>query len=469
MKTLTEPVCSGQNKDVERTSTDSPGSNARCAGGRRPLAGGGGAGGGQGSDHVGGGGLRYHRPARAWPLSVEAVPIVLPPVPAARQGGTGGRWQMLLPVLGSLAMVGFAFVVRSLVYLVVIGLMVVSMVGATLGAQIAGNREEKRRWARTKTRYLELVSNAAAESQRASELQLAGLSGLYPGPDVLLSLIKAGDGTWERRRTDPDFAWVRIGLGKVAAARPVRLGDHGPAVAEPDPELASAADRVVAGTAMIPLAPVSLPLARLGVLAVVAPGPTAITGARAMVAAWLASLAGLHAPGDLRIAGLFPEEMADSWDWLKWLPHCRALQGGEGFGRAQRSVSTDPVAFAELTGDLVRSRSERPRGTGAAELGQLGLGQPGLGQPGLGQPGLGLTRLGARRNRGRRLEPDPLQHRPRQPDEARPQCGGQRDRDCHQPGRGTVHRRGDGHRGRGRHLALCRKRARGPRRRKGAA
>ena len=133
----------------------------------------------------------------------------------------------------------------------------------------------------------------------ASELQLAGLSGLYPGPDVLLSLIKAGDGTWERRRTDPDFAWVRIGLGKVAAARPVRLGDHGPAVAEPDPELASAADRVVAGTAMIPLAPVSLPLARLGVLAVVAPGPTAITGARAMVAAWLASLAGLHAPGDL--------------------------------------------------------------------------------------------------------------------------------------------------------------------------
>ena len=74
--------------------------------------------------------------------------------------------------------------------------------------------------------------------------------------------------------------------------------------------------------------------------------------------------------------------MADSWDWLKWLPHCRALQGGEGFGRAQRSVSTDPVAFAELTGDLVRSRSERPRGTGAAELGQLGLGQPGLGQLG---------------------------------------------------------------------------------------
>ena len=220
-----------------------------------------------------------------WPVSVEAVPIVLPPVPAARQGGTGGRWQMLLPVVGSLAMVGFAFVVRSLVYLIVIGLMVVSMVGATLGAQMAGNREEKRRWARTKTCYLDLVSNAAAESQRASELQLAGLCGLYPGPEELLGLIKGGDGTWERRRTDPDFGWVRLGLGRVAAARPVRLGDHGPAVAEPDPELATAADTVVNGTAMSTLAPVSVPLARLGVLAVVAPGPAATTAARAMVAA----------------------------------------------------------------------------------------------------------------------------------------------------------------------------------------
>ena len=322
-----------------------------------------------------------------WPVSVDAAPILLPPVPAARQGGSGGRWQMLLPVVGSLAMVGFAFVVRSLVYLIVIGLMVVSMVGATLGAQMAGNREEKRRWAGTKTRYLDLVSNAAAESQRASELQLAGLGGLYPGPAELLALVKAGDGTWERRRTDPDFGWVRLGLGRVAAARPVRLGDHGPAVAEPDPELATAADAVVNGTAMITLAPVSVPLPRLGVLAVVAPSPAATTTARAMVAAWLASLAGLHAPGDLRIAGLFPEEMADSWDWLKWLPHCRALQGGEGFGRAQRSVTTDPVAFAELTGDLVRSRSERPRGTSSPEPGQLGPGQLGPGQLGPGQLG----------------------------------------------------------------------------------
>ena len=160
-------------------------------------------------------------------------------------------------------------------------------------------------------------------------------------------------------------------LEKCRRARPVRLGDHGPAVSEPDPELAGAADSAVAGSAAVPAAPVTVPLARLGVVAVVAPRPQMLTSARSMVAAWLASLAALHAPGDLRIAGLFPEEAAESWDWLKWLPHCRAIQGGEGFGRARRSVSTDPAAFDELTSDLVRSRLERPRGATSADASQL--------------------------------------------------------------------------------------------------
>ncbi len=382
MKRLQNPSVRGQNRVVDRSGTAVHGLDG---GGRRrsdpltdaqeserPENGQSGAGGRPPGHQMGGGGLRFHRPARAWPLSVEAGPILLPPVPAARQGAGAGRWQMLLPVVGSLAMVGFAFVVRSLLYLIVIGLMVVSMVGATLGAQMAGNREEKRRWANTKKRYLELISRATDDSSRASELQLAGLAGLYPGPGELLGLVKAGQGIWERRRTDPDFGWARLGLGAAAAARPVRLGDHGPSVTEPDPELAHATERAVAATATIPSAPVTAPLAHLGVLAVVAPGAENLTSARAMVAAWLASLAALHAPGDLRIAGLFPLEAAASWDWLKWLPHCRALQGGEGFGRARRSVSTDPVAFGEFTSDLVRLRLERPRGAGAGEPSQLG-------------------------------------------------------------------------------------------------
>ena len=177
-------------------------------------------------DHVGGGGLSFHRPARAWPLSVEAAPILLPPVPAARQGGSGGRWQMLLPVLGSLAMVGFAFVVRSLLYLIVIGLMVVSMVGATLGAQVAGNREEKRRWARTRKRYLELVAGAASESRPGVRAPVSRAGRPLPGPGRAVAPDKNGRGCLGAAAQRPRFrlgpSWPREGRGRSAgpARRP---------------------------------------------------------------------------------------------------------------------------------------------------------------------------------------------------------------------------------------------------------
>ena len=80
-----------------------------------------------------------------------------------------------------------------------------------------------------------------------------------------------------------------------------------------------------------------------------------------MVAAWLASLAGLHAPGDLRIAGLFPEEVASQLGLarngcLTAVP----FKAGRGSGESRRSVSTDPAAFDEFASDLVRTRLERP-------------------------------------------------------------------------------------------------------------
>ena len=179
-------------------------------------------------DHVGGG-LSFHRPARAWPLSVEAAPILLPPVPAARQGGSGGRWQMLLPVLGSLAMVGFAFVVRSLLYLIVIGLMVVSMVGATLGAQVAGNREEKRRWARTtdalpracRWRCVRVPAGVRAPVSRAGRP--------LPGPGRAVAPDKNRRGRLgaaaQRPRLRLGSSWPREGSGRSAGpARRPRSG-----------------------------------------------------------------------------------------------------------------------------------------------------------------------------------------------------------------------------------------------------
>jgi S-DNA-T family DNA segregation ATPase FtsK/SpoIIIE len=302
-------------------------------------------------------GVSFHRPSRAWPTPLDAEPLTLPQIPA-RRPETGGRWTMLLPMVGSLAMVGFAFVVHSLVYLIVIGMMVIGMVGATLATQLVSRRQDRRQWARTRSRFLEVVERSRALSEQASTIQRAGLEGLYPGPEAAFELVSERDGVWERRRSDHDFAWVRLGVGRVPAVRPVVPADDTHGISEPDPDLAAAADEAIRATQVLDGAPVTIPLGGLGVLAVI--GPPA--SSRALVGAWMIHLASFHAPGELRIAALVPTDAVPEWDWLKWLPHCRDPQGGEGFGRARRSVTTDPLAFEAQLSELVRHRLERARG-----------------------------------------------------------------------------------------------------------
>ncbi|MBO0693511.1 MAG: hypothetical protein J2P58_11485, partial [Acidimicrobiaceae bacterium] len=153
-------------------------------------------------DRVGSGQWAFHRPARTWPVASTGGPIVLPAPPVPPAGASGRRWTQLLPMVGAVAMVGFVFVARSLVYLLVIGAMVVSMVAATLVTQLVAGRDQRRQWAATRRRYRDALERACHEADHAAWLQRAGLEGLYPEGHVLLGLARSGDGVWERRPGD---------------------------------------------------------------------------------------------------------------------------------------------------------------------------------------------------------------------------------------------------------------------------
>ena len=300
--------------------------------------------------------LRLHRPARSWPHPPRAAPIELAAPPAPPDGG-GGLWTALLPMLGSLSIVAFAFLVHSLVYLVVLGAMVLAMVGAGLATSLVQRRGRSRRWARARKRYLAHVAAARAQAAAAAAAQRDAAQACFPAPEALRGVAESGEGLWERRPGDADFAAVRLGRGAVAALRPVVLTrDDGP-LAEADPELSEAAERLIAETAALPGAPVVIPLGRLGSVAVVGqPGAS-----RELVGAWLAELAAFHAPGELRIMGLVPLAAVRAWDWLKWLPHTRDPEAGEGLGRVRRAVTADEAAFAAGVEALARHRLERLR------------------------------------------------------------------------------------------------------------
>lgn len=276
--------------------------------------------------------------------------------PSPPDGGTG-RLTSLMPMLGSLAMVGLAFLIHSLIYLVVIGAMVLAMVGGGLAASMAQRRGRAKRWARTKQRYAAHLADARAAALTAAQVQRDAAQACFPDPEALVTVAARGEGLWERRPGDADFAAVRLGRGRVPANRPVRLVRNADPLAEADPDLADYADRVMEETATLPAAPVVIPLADTGCIAIVGNPDRA----RALAGSWLASLATFHAPAELRIMGLVPLSAVRTWAWLKWLPHTRDPEAGEGLGRVSRAVTADPLAFAAQFEALAQRRMDSLR------------------------------------------------------------------------------------------------------------
>ncbi len=273
----------------------------------------------------------------------------------------------LLPMLGSLAMVGLAFLIHSLVYLVVIGGMVLAMVGGGLAASISQRRTRARRWTRTRQRYAAHLAAARAQAAAAALAQRDAAQACFPDPEALCAVAARGDGLWERRPGDKDFAAVRLGRGRVPADCPVRIvRDEGP-LAEADPDLAGEAERLIAGTATLPAAPVVVGLGGAGCVAIVGEPERS----RALAGAWLASLVTFHAPAELRIMGLVPLSAVRTWGWLKWLPHTRDPEAGEGLGRVGRAVTADPVAFGAQFEALAQRRLDSLRRRTEASAGLL--------------------------------------------------------------------------------------------------
>lgn len=260
--------------------------------------------------------VRVHRPERSWPHPPAARVIELmtpPPGP----DDAASRWASARAVLGD-----------------------------------RGARAQ--RWARVKARYQAHLEGVRAEAAAAAAAQRTAGETCFPEPDTLPDVAVRDGRVWERRPGHPDFAAVRLGRGPVPALCPVQMArDEGP-FGRSDPDLADAADRLVRESAVLPAAPVVIRLGQVGSVAVVGEaGPS-----RALVASWLAGLAAFHAPNELRIMGLVPPESVRAWDWLKWLPHTRNPEAGEGFGRLSRAVTTDPAVFAAQAEALARRHHE---------------------------------------------------------------------------------------------------------------
>jgi DNA segregation ATPase FtsK/SpoIIIE, S-DNA-T family len=313
------------------------------------------------------GAVLFHRPARAFPAPAEGEPVAVAAPPIVEPPTARGFLQVLLPVVGSLSILGVALVYRNPLFLAIAGGIVVLSVVVAVAVQLGQRRASLRKRRRDAGRYQAHLDKQRTRLAEIAAVQRAGATRLHPDPAALGPVVVAGRRhLWERQRGDPDFLHARIGLGTVPLAVPVRLELGTNPLVEYVLALEAAATEVVADHQRLAAMPVTVPAAELGSLAVVGDREAA----RALVRALVCQLATWHAPDDLRLVGWFEPSAEAAWSWMKWLPHTRetgTVAGADGRHAAALTVGIGDLEV--LLTQLVQPRVEHRARTRAGRVG----------------------------------------------------------------------------------------------------
>lgn len=262
---------------------------------------------------------RGKRELKPLPTAEAAVPKYPgEPSPPTRTSG----WLLLAPVAGVMLMsIGFGVLYQNLYYpLIIIPVSLVYPMVMKLR-----QRDSEKRWLverdRVRDAYQNRVNQVQQQLERQRAQQTESLNWTFPDPRQLATWAQTGsERLWERRPDDPDFMQLRVGSGAVSASFPILV----PKVELPElePELLLEAVQAAGGFRELGGAPMSFDFVQQGSLGI--SGPRHLR--EASVRAILTSAAALHAPDDLAIYAVLPSTGISEWEWLKWLPHTRAVR-----------------------------------------------------------------------------------------------------------------------------------------------
>jgi S-DNA-T family DNA segregation ATPase FtsK/SpoIIIE len=263
--------------------------------------------------------------------------------------------QVLLPIVGSMAMIGFALIYRNVLFLAVAGGVAVLMALLYIAIRAQQSRHARRRRRDSAARYRRYLRETEERLEDIARRQRERLERLHPDTGRIWSWVTDRRYLWERRREDPDFLEVRVGLGDVPLAAPVRLDLGGSPLTEYEAELLEEAQDLVEEYHSLEMAPVAVQARELGGLAVVGRPEDA----RALVRFLVCEMTGFMAPEDLRVVAFFDPRAQEDWEWMKWLPHTRESWVARGEeGRQGVSLTSDPSDLEIILAQLVRPRLE---------------------------------------------------------------------------------------------------------------
>ena len=283
-----------------------------------------------------GGGIDFNRPPRLLPPErTTRFQLPAPPSEADRR-----PIPLLMAVVPLVMGVGMAYFLHQIYLLAMSGLTPVMLIGSYLSERKQGRKSHGQRMAE----YREHKARIERDAADALEAERIARRDECPDPATVLSIASGPRRRlWERRRSNPDYLLLRVGTADLPSA-----------VELTDPEQDEHRRQVFW---QIPDAPVTVPLAERGVLGVAGPGDTARAVGRWLVA----QLAALHSPNDLQICLLTDSSGKMSWEWLRWLPHCRPSGGRGGaalVGNDAESVATRIAELLALIGERQKALRE---------------------------------------------------------------------------------------------------------------
>jgi S-DNA-T family DNA segregation ATPase FtsK/SpoIIIE len=298
------------------------------------------------------------RPPRQPSPELPSGEVILEPPPEAPQA-TGKGWSrmmMIMPMAAGAAGMGLmmggqrggplAYVAGGMYGVSILGMIAAQLTSS--GGQSKSDMIEARR------QYMRKLSRLRTGVRNTIRQQREAMFYRHPDPGALWSTA-ASARLWERRRTDGDFAVVRIGLGPQELATPLVPPQTRP-VDELEPLCATALRRFVTTYSIVPDLPVAMALRGFSRVHVTAPVPSPDDAVRAMIRALLAQLTTFHAPDDVLVAFCVSDERRAHWEWAKWLPHALHPGKTDAVGRV-RLVAPTVTALEAMLDDVLASRS----------------------------------------------------------------------------------------------------------------
>ncbi|MEV8114567.1 FtsK/SpoIIIE domain-containing protein [Streptomyces xiamenensis] len=271
-------------------------------------------------------GVEYNRPPRIAPhLDAESMKMAGPP---GKRGNRPFPFLMLIaPLVMGLVMVSLF---RTFFFVVFVFFTPIMAIGNWLMSKRSGRKqyEEQLRLFRLRRAALELEVRNATVAERVLR------NDTFPDPaSLLLTATGPGHQLWERRRRDPDHLALRVGT--IARASLKRITDS-----------ARESNHTSVHWRLADV-PYCVEMTQLGVVGITGPG----AGPRRLACWAVAQSAVLHSPRDLRIVVLTSNEHADSWSWVRWLPHLRPDRPGAA--GTVISVGNDPESTAHRVNELI--------------------------------------------------------------------------------------------------------------------